>query len=160
MNMYKVAIAALLSAVAMTAHSAADPNKVLRTSMNAPETGLDPARISDVPSITLIENMFEPLLSYDYVARPAKLVPNTLTAMPEVSSDGRTFTFHLLHGVYFAPDPVFKGQKRELTAADYVYSFKRLVDPATSSPNNYLVSGKFVGLDELVEKKSKKSRQV
>ena len=32
-------------------------------------------------------------------------------------------------GIYFADDPAFKGQQRELTAADYVYSWKRVLDP-------------------------------
>lgn len=49
--------------------------------------------------------------------------------------------------MYFAPDPAFKGKKRELTAEDYVYAFKRLIDPAVASPISDLVAGKFVGLD-------------
>ena len=38
-------------------------------------------------------------------------------------------------GIYFQDDPAFKGQKRELTANDYVYSFKRYFDPRWKSPN-------------------------
>ena len=38
-------------------------------------------------------------------------------------------------GIYFANDPAFKGQKRELVAEDYVYALKRIVDPANKSPS-------------------------
>ena len=37
-----------------------------------------------------IENLFEPLLTYDYLARPYRLVPGTAAALPEISDDGRT----------------------------------------------------------------------
>ena len=73
--------------------------------------------------------MFDAPLTYDYLARPVKLIPNTLASMPEVSADGRTYTLHVKPGIYFADDPAFGGKKRELVAADYVYSMKRLLDP-------------------------------
>jgi ABC-type transport system substrate-binding protein len=63
-----------------------------------------------------------------------KLRPNTATAMPESSDGGRSYTFRIRPGIYFTPDPAFKGSKREVTAPDYVYSFKRLYDPALKSP--------------------------
>jgi ABC-type transport system substrate-binding protein len=130
---------------------AADMSKVLRVAFPAPETGFDPAKVSDVYSSSITENVFDPMLTYDFMARPSKLIPNTLAEMPKVSEDGKVLTFHLKKGIYFAPDPVFKGQTRELTAADYVYSLKRLVDPTTGSPTGYLIAGKFIGLDEWVK---------
>ncbi len=131
---------------------AADMNKVLHAVFNAPETGFDPAKVSDVYSSSITENVFDPLLTYDYLARPAKLVPNTVTAIPQLSADRTTLVFHIKPGIYFAPDPAFKGKKRELTAADYAYTFKRLADPTVGSPSSYLVRGRFVGLDALVAK--------
>ena len=41
----------------------------------------------------VIEAIFEPLLTYDYLARPAKLVPLTAEALPEIADDGKTYTF-------------------------------------------------------------------
>jgi ABC-type transport system substrate-binding protein len=53
-------------------------------------------------------------------------------------------------GIYFADDPAFKGKKRELTAADYVYSVKRHYDPRWKSSNLYLLENvKILGLSEL-----------
>ena len=73
------------------------------------ETGFDPVRISDNYSATVNEAIFERLLTYDYLARPAKLVPMIAEAMPEVSDNGRTYTFRLRPGIHFTPDPAFKG---------------------------------------------------
>jgi ABC-type transport system substrate-binding protein len=94
----------------------------------------------------------EPLLSFDYLARPVKVVPLTAAALPTVEDSGRRYTFKLKKGIYFAADPAFKGRRRELTAADYVYAIERLVDPKNRSPNAFYVAGKIVGLDALAAK--------
>jgi len=120
-------------------------DKVLHMFLSTSETGLDPAVASDNATLSLLENLFDPLLRYDYLARPATLRPNTATAMPTVSSDGLTYTFRIRPGMYFTPDPAFKGRKREVTAADYVYSLKRLYDPALKSPWAYMFEGKIAG---------------
>jgi len=118
--------------------------KVLRMFLSTSETGLDPAVASDNATLSLLENLFDPLLRYDYLARPARLRPNTATAMPEVSADGLTYTFRIRPGIYFTPDPAFKGVKREVTAADYAYSLQRLLDPSLRSPWSYMLEGKRV----------------
>jgi len=132
-------LAALASlALAASALAAADPNKVLRLSFEVAEIGFDPVRISDGNSATINEAIFERLLTYDYLARPAKLVPMTVESMPEVSDDGRTYTFRLRKGIYFTPDPAFKGVARELVAQDFVYSFMRFFDPKYRAPYAFL----------------------
>ncbi len=137
-----VFILSCLGAQAQAQLPAQSPQKVLRMFLSTSETGLDPAVASDNATLSLLENMFDPLLRYDYLARPAKLRPNTTTAMPEVSADGLTYTFRIRPGIYFTPDPAFKGVKREVTAADYVYSLGRLRDPSLRSPWSYMVEGK------------------
>src|SRR5215831_5376718 len=132
--------------------SAADPNMVLRVAFEIEETGFDPAKVTDVYSNDVILEVMESLLTYDYLARPAKLVPLTAEALPEVSDEGKTYLFRVRKGIYFHPDPAFKGQRRELTAADYAYSIKRFADPKVRSPWRFLVEGKIVGLDELTKK--------
>lgn len=132
------------TAAAQTAQAAPAP-KVLRAFLSTGETGLDPAVASDIASLSLLENLFDPLLRYDYLARPVKLQANTLTAMPTVGDGGLTYTFHLRQDVYFTADPAFKGARRQVTAQDYVYSLKRLYDPALKSPWSFLLEGKIVG---------------
>jgi ABC-type transport system substrate-binding protein len=142
------AAAAALSPAAL----AADPAKVLRIAFPTAETGFDPARVSDIYSATVNEAIFERLLTYDYLARPAKLVPMVAEAMPEVTENGRVYTYRIRKGIHFTPDPAFKGAKRELTAQDFIYSFLRFVDPKIRSPYAFLVEGKIEGLDALAAK--------
>ena len=126
---------------------AADPAKVAHLSVAGDPPGFDPAGPTDAYSGMILEEIFDRLLTYDYLARPAKLVPLAAEAMPEVTDSGKTYTAHLRKGIHFTPDPAFKGHSRELTAQDFAYSFMRLIDPAIHSPSAYLVRGKIVGLD-------------
>jgi ABC-type transport system substrate-binding protein len=147
----------LLLSVPRVAH-AADPNKVLRIAFEIEETGFDPVRVTDNYSSQVMEQVFETLLTYDYLARPAKLVAKTAESLPEVGDNGKTYLFHVRKGIYFHPDPAFKGKRRELTAADYAYSIKRFMDPKNRSPWRFLIDGKIIGLDELSAKAVKSGR--
>ena len=137
---------------------AADPNKVLRIAFPTAETGFDPCRVTDTYSNTITEAIFERLLTYDYLARPARLVPMAAEAMPEVSDQGRTYVFRVKPGIYFAPDPAFKGARRELVAEDFVYSYKRFFDPKNRSQWAFMLEGKIEGLDQLAEAAKKSGR--
>src|SRR5256885_13643432 len=75
--------------------------------------------------------------------------------MPTVADDGKTYTFKIRIGIYFASDPAFKGKKRELVADDVAYSLKRLIDPKLRGPWAWLIEGKIVGLDALAENAKK-----
>ena len=145
--------ALLLALACGAAHAqpaAADAPRVLRYAFPVAETGFDPAQISDLYSRTVIAGIIEAPLVFDFLARPFKMKPNTLVAMPQISEDFRTFTFQLKPGIFFADDPAFKGARRELVAQDYVYSLKRHYDPRWNSPNLYrLEAVKILGLSEL-----------
>ncbi len=132
------------SAVAVKA-----PSSALRVLLVGAEAALDPALATDLQSLSIIENLFDSMLRYDYLARPVRLQANTLLAMPEISEEGRRYVMKIKPGIYFAPDPAFHGQRRELTAQDYVYSLTRLLDPALASPWRFLVADKLVGTEAL-----------
>jgi oligopeptide transport system substrate-binding protein len=151
------ASAALAAVLAIAAADAADPNKLLRLEFEVAETGFDPAKVQDYYSQEVDEAIFEPLLTYDYLARPAQLVPRAAEAMPTVSDRARTYVFKLRKGIYFAPDPAFQGKRRELTAEDYVYSIKRFKDPAIHAPYESFIDG-IVGLAELQEDAQKSGK--
>jgi len=138
-----------LLAVSLTA-SAADPNKVLRTAFSIAESSFDPVMAWDAASNSVVEHISESMLEYEYLARPVKLAPLTLERLPETSDNGATYLCRLRKGIFFAPDAAFKGKPRELVAADYAYSLKRLLDPALKSPWAWLVEGKLVGGDDLL----------
>lgn len=153
----KLLIAQLLAFTAFAGSAAgvhagtnpADPSKRIQMGFEAADDGFDMIRTANFYSGWVSEVIYETLLTYDYLARPAKLVPGTVESMPEISEDGRTYTFHIKKGIYFSPDPVFKGVRRELTAEDYIYTFKRVLDPQSRSVHASFLAGKIVGLDEL-----------
>ena len=147
-------IAAVIFVFPPAAH-AADPNKIVRFAFRAAETGFDPPLETTRYSAYILEAVFDSLLTYDYLARPVKLVPNVAEAMPEVADNGATYTFHIKKGIYFAPDPSFKGQKRELTAQDFAYSIRRFFDPKVRAPNLYYFEGKIIGADEAMAQAKK-----
>lgn len=157
----QIGVSVLLGSLFLTgtmnvfAKSPADPNKVLRYVFPVAETGFDPAGTHDLYSAHVHNSIFEGLYTYDYLASPAKLTTRTAVAMPEVSKDGLTYTFKIQKGIYFAKDPVFKGKPRELTAQDYVYSYKRLLDPSLRSPNSWLLDDKIVGMDKVLAQAKK-----
>ena len=122
--------------------------KVLRYAFLSPETNFDPAFTSDLYSNTVIEEILEAPLTYDFYAQPAKLRPQTLEALPEVSDGARTYTLHIKPGIHFADDPAFGGKPRELTADDYAFAMKRLIDPKVASPNLWLIDGRIRGVTE------------
>jgi oligopeptide transport system substrate-binding protein len=136
-----VRLLVLILGLTITGAHGADPSKILRITFQAAETGFDPVKVSDYYSGTVIEAIFDPLLTYDYLARPAKLVPNTAAALPQVADQGRTYRLTVKPGIHFADDPVFKGRKRELTALDYAYSLRRFLDPKNRSPYAFLFEG-------------------
>ena len=153
-------IAALLASALLSAPclATADPAKVIRDVFPVAETGVDPAAVHDLYSGTIVQAIHETLFTYDYLARPSKIVPLTAAALPDIQDGGRTWVVRLKKGILFAPDAAFKGKPRELVADDYVYSLKRLIDPKIRSPWAFLVEGKFQGLDELADEAKKSGR--
>jgi ABC-type transport system substrate-binding protein len=124
--------------------------KVLRYAFRVAETGFDPAQVNDLYSSNVNANIFDAPLTYDFLARPARVVPNTAAALPEISDDFRTITVRLRPGIVFQDHPAFGGRRRELTAHDYVYSIKRFYDPKLKSPRIYLLeNSQLLGMNEL-----------
>jgi ABC-type transport system substrate-binding protein len=144
------AVAGAEVAAAAESEGAASAAKILRYAFVAAETNFDPAKITDLYSRIVTAHVFEAPYRFDYLARPVKVVAHTAVAMPEVSDDFRVWTIRIRPGTYFVDDAAFKGQPRELTAADYVFSWKRFFDPANISPSyaSFAEEGA-IGIDEL-----------
>ena len=147
---WRCGILALALILGVGSASAADLNKTLHVAFVAPENGFDPQASNDLYSNYVNREIFDPLYRYDFLARPYKVVPNTAAALPQISADGLTWTIKIKPGIYFSDDPAFKGKKRELTAADYVYSFKRLIDPKLRSNNAQILDDRLVGAKEAI----------
>lgn len=140
--------------VSARAPSAGDSSapKVLRYAFPVAETGFDPVQLIDLYSRVITAHIFDGLYTYDHLARPFLIKPNTAVGLPEHSADFRVWTIRIRPGIYFAADDAFKGQRRELVAEDYVYSCKRFFDPRWKSPTYASFSElKILGLDRLRE---------
>ena len=153
----RIASAAALAA-ALLAPGLAAAEKVFRYAFEIAETSFDPHRISDVYSNVVNQGMFDAPFTYDYLALPVKLKPNTAIALPEVSADGMTYTIRIKPGIYFIDDPAFHGKKRELVAADYVYSLKRVLDPRVRASQIAEIEPYVVGAEEAAKTARKENR--
>src|SRR3982751_1073020 len=140
-------LVAVLAFLAPHAH-AANSGKTLHVAFETAETGFDPQAIDDNYSFMVCDAIFDALYTYDYFARPPRLVPNTAAEMPAITDGGRTFTIKVKAGIFFADDPAFKGKPRELTADDYAYGIRRIFDPRVRSPSLFIFEHQLVGLDE------------
>lgn len=153
--------AAIITTTSTTAAIAAKPtpdmNKVFHYQFPVAETGFDPAQANDLYSNTVMEALFEPMLTYDYLARPSKLAPRTAD-LPVMSEAGKVYTFKIRPGTLFTDDPAFKGKPRELVAEDYIFSIKRLADPKLHSQWRYLVEGKILGIAEAIKTATKSGK--
>jgi len=124
---------------------------VIRLPLPTEIKGFDPAYAEDLYSHTVMAQIYETLMQYSYLERPYKVETSLAEKMPEISPDGLTYTFKIKKGVYFQNDPCFK-EKRELTADDFVYSFKRIADVQTRSTGWWIFDKRIVGLNEFREK--------
>lgn len=111
-------LAALAAAVPV---SAADP-VVLRRGNRADPESLDPAHIQSVHANRILNDLFEPLVTLDAADRPVPAAADHW----QVSADGLTYSFHLRPGLRWSDGT-------RLTAADFVYAIRRVIDPANAS---------------------------
>jgi ABC-type transport system substrate-binding protein len=111
--------------------------------------GFDPVDAGDVESAEQISRVFEGLLEYDYLVRPYRVVPRLAEALPEVAADNLTYTFRLKKGVRFSDDACFPGGKgREVTAEDFIFSLKRILDPKLQSQGSWILENHLLGVAE------------
>ncbi len=112
---------------------------VFHHSLPGRATDLDPLHATDRLNGFLIQNVFETLYRYQYLARPYRLTPELADGLPVVSNDGLTVTIGIAQGHYFSDHPGFAGGRgRQVTAEDVAYSLRRHFDPALRSEGRWL----------------------
>ena len=104
---------------------------------------LDPAIGYDWQNPSMMQALFDGLM--DYKPGTFQLVPE-LAESYTVTDGGKTYTFKLLHGVKFQ-------NGREVTSADFKYSFERILNPKTQSPAQSYFSV-IDGADQVIAGKS------
>lgn len=98
----------------------------ITVNIGAEPRSLDPAMVEEMVGIALVPQLFEGLTD----PSPDGPVP-ALAESWKVSADGRTYIFHLRQGRWSNGDPV--------TAGDFEFAWKRVLDPATASPYAHIL---------------------
>ena len=129
----------LLAGCHDAARPPADERRVFRYNQPEALSSLDPAFARNQANSWAVSQLFNGLMELDSTLLP---VP-ALARRYSISPDGRLYTFVLRPGVRFHDSDVFAGGKgRAVTAADFVYSFRRILDAATASSGGWIFRGK------------------
>ena len=118
----------------------AGEEKILSVQIGPDPETIDPALNSASDGGCMILHSFECLLTVD---ESGALAPGQAESW-EVSEDGLVWTFHLREGLKWSDGT-------DLTANDFVYSWKRVCDPMTAAPYAETVLGMVEGYAEAVE---------
>ncbi len=111
------------TSTSVSTEDAAMDNKVLRVRFYDDPAGFDPANIFRIENENIAFNIFSGLTTYDGVS--GEIIPDLAESWE--TSDNITWTFKLREGVQW------QGGYGELTSADVLYSYNRILDPETAS---------------------------
>ena len=110
--------------------------KVFRYNEHANITTLDPAFAKDLRTIWVTNQLFNGLVQLDEKLEVQPDIAKSWT----VSNEGKTYEFHLKKGIKFHKHILFgKDSTRNVTASDFEYSLKRLIDPEVASPGKWVL---------------------
>jgi ABC-type transport system substrate-binding protein len=113
--------------------------KVFRFNQTEELTSTDPAFTNNQSNIWIASQLYNGLFEFteDLHEHPA------LAETWNISEDGLVYTINIKKGVTFHDNEAFpNGKGREVTAEDFVYSFKRIVDPAVASRGAWVFNDK------------------
>ena len=105
-------------------------DQVLRVPLGGEPATLDPNRASDSTSITILNQLVRPLVYFDPDLNTVS--EGGLAESWDVSEDGQTVTFHLKDGLTYSDGS-------DIVAADFVTSWRRLIDPRTAADYYYVM---------------------
>lgn len=133
-----VVIITALSACEGCNHQAEDKGKFFRYNQASGITSLDPAFSSDLANIWAVNQLFNSLVQLN----DSLQIEPCIAKSWDISADGLIYTFHLRDDVFFHDDVCFNGGRgRKAVAGDVVFSFIRLIDPATAARGSWVFNG-------------------
>lgn len=134
-----LSLAAILMLASCSSRLAGADKKVFHYNETDGIATLDPAFAKNRSIMWPIHQLYSTLVETDSRLR---FVP-ALARSWEVSPDRKIWRFHLRTDVYFHDNEAFPGGKgRKLVASDVVYSFSRIIDPATASSGAWIFNNR------------------
>lgn len=128
-------VALLWVLVSCQTHREDEGDFLLRFNISTGVQTLDPAFARDQTGVWLTTLLFDRLVEW----HPERGIVPSAALRWEVDSGGLVYRFWLRGDLRFHDDSCFEGGRgRRVTAADFVYSFRRLMDPATASPGAWI----------------------
>lgn len=123
------ALVLTLAGCGKTASASEKDQSITRMSSDIIAT-MDAGKMTDAVSSQTLTDTMAGLYRYDH----KKITPDMAKSRATVSGDHKTYTFHLRHGMKWSDG-------HEVTAYDFQYAWRRVVDPTTKSDYAYIMSG-------------------
>ena len=133
-NRFLVVIHITLMLISCKNETQNEQKQIIRFNSPTGITSLDPAFARTQENIRAVNQLFNGLLQLN---DNLNIIP-AIAKSHTISSDAKTYTFVIKKGILFHNDPVFKNEKREVTAHDFVYSFNRIINPNTASDGAWI----------------------
>ncbi len=102
---------------------------IFKTSLPSDPENLDPQLCNDPSGEKICKNLYAGLMGYDSGGKLTQKLARDYT----ISEDGLSYTFYLIEGLKWH---ALGNYEHDLTADDFVYGFRRLMDPKTASPHS------------------------
>lgn len=134
-NIFLYAIVVLLIVLQSCQHNNRNADKqIFKYNESAGIASLDPAFAKDQAMIWATSQLFNGLIELDSNLNVRPCIAHSW----DISNDGKIYTFHLRNDVYFHTSPCFDDSTRNVVAADFVYSFNRILDSKVASPGRWI----------------------
>ena len=138
---------ALLLCLSSCQNDSSSRKTVFNINLDEGLTSLDPAFCRNQNTTWMDNQLYNGLVQVD----DSLHIQPCIAKSWDISPDGLTYTFHLRNDVYFHDDPLFKGGVgRKAVAADFAYSFGRLIDPKVASSGSWIFSDKVEGKQSFI----------
>ncbi len=143
LNILVISIGYITILVGCTKHSSqSHPVGLIRIDIGSEVPTLDPALAEDTASTRISWDLFAGLVDFD---QGNKIIPG-MAEKWDISPDGKTYTFYLRPNLKFSDGS-------PITASDFVYSWRRLVNPSLASPYNTILAN-VVGAQAIMDNRA------
>jgi len=131
----KISLVMLLLQACSGPFGSLDDSRVFRYNESANITSLDPAFARNQANIWGVHQLFNGLVQLNDRLEVKPCIARNW----EISDDGKTYTFFLRSDVFFHDSPCFEtGKGRQVVAADFVFSFRRILQASVASPGAWV----------------------